>query len=139
MKEHMWPHQLLVDDRRNIKCVLFIYGTIGFKPNYQLLTEEEKSRQRCVTFFCDNKDDHLLVSLIQHYVPWSKIKTIAFSAIQQRFSPVIKSFIHDNNVGQCAIYSYQQMVLDKTTLEKKSKNITSSHLSGDYFIFLKKK
>src|SRR5580698_1993724 len=101
MKHHLWPHQLYVNDRHDIKYVLFIYSTIGFKFDIQLLTEEEKSTQRLVSFFCDNKDDHLLIPLIQQYVPWSKIKNISLGAIQHRFSPIIESFIRDNNLGKC--------------------------------------
>jgi len=89
-----------------------------------------------VTFFCDNKDDHLLISLIQQYVPWSKIERIAFSAIQNRFSSIIESFVHDNNLGKCVIRSYQQMELDKETFTEKSKRITYSGSSGNYFVIL---
>src|ERR1700728_3153731 len=112
MKHHLWPHQLYVNDRHDIKCVLFIYSTIGFKFDYQLLTEEEKSILRRVSFFCDNKDDHLLIPLIQQYIPWSKIKYINFNAIQPRFSSIIESFVRDNNLGKCGVLTLQQMELD---------------------------
>jgi hypothetical protein len=134
----MWPHQLIVNDRHDIKCVLFIFCTIGFKPNFQLLTEAVKSTERRVTFFCDNKDNHLLMDLIQHYVPWSNIKNICFCTIQHRHSLLIENFIRQNRLGRCDIYSYQQLELDRTTFTENSKNITSSHLlTGNYFIFLK--
>jgi len=92
-----------------------------------------------VTFFCDNKDDNLLIPLIQQYVPWSTIEKIAFSAIQHRFSSIIECFIHNNNLGKCETESFQQMELDKETFADKSKTITYSCSSGDYFVILQYK
>ncbi len=86
--------------------------------------------------FCDNKNDHLLIPLIQQYVPWSKIKKICFSAIQHRLSLIIENFIRDNNLGKYDINSFQQMELDKETFAEKSRTITYTHSSGDYFVIL---
>jgi hypothetical protein len=127
----MWSYQLFLNDRNDIKCVLFIYWTIGFKSNYQLLTEEEKSTSRYMTFFCDNNNDHLLIPLLQQLVPWSTIKNIIFSAIHARFSSIIENFIRINDLGKCHINSYQQMELDKKTFSEKSKKIVYSGSSGD--------
>jgi len=133
-KDPIWPHQLFVNDQHDIKCVLFIYWTIGFKLNYQLLTEEEKSTSRYVSLFCDNKDEDLLIPLIQQCVPWSKTKIIVFPAIQHRFSSIIESFIRDNDLGKWHTESFQQMELDKETFAEKIKKTTYSCSSGDYCI-----
>ena len=127
----MWPCQIFVNDLHNFKCVLFIYSTICFQPNYQLLTEEEKSRKRSVSFFCEEKDDDLVMSLIQHHVPWSSVPTIAFSVIPHRFSSRIEDFIQKNNLGKCSYHTFYQMELNKETFLEKTKNITSTFSSGN--------
>jgi hypothetical protein len=137
IKEQLWPHQLFVDDQRDIKCVLFIYLTIGFKSNNPPLTDERTTARR-VTFFCDDKDDQLLISLIQQYVLQSNIKNISFCAIPHRLSSVIGSFINDQNLGKYYTSSFQQMELDKETFAEKRKQITSPS-SGNYFIIYQEK
>ena len=136
----MWPHQLFVNDQHQIKCVLFIYSTVCFKSNYQLLTKEEKSTKLCVTFFCDNKGDHFIIPLIQQHVPWSQTKEICFCSIQHRFSPIIETFINNNNnPGKCHSSSFHQMELDRTTFAEKSKTFSYSYPSGNYFILYQEK
>jgi hypothetical protein len=132
-KEQLWPHQLFVDDQRDIKCVLFIYLTISFKSNNQPLPDEERSTARRVTFFCDDKDDQLLISLIQKYISQSNNKNKYVCAIPHRLSSVIGSFITDQNLGKYYTSSFQQMELDKETFAEKRKQITSPS-SGNYFI-----
>jgi hypothetical protein len=134
----MWPHQLFVNDQHQIQCVLFIYSSIGLKSNYQLLTEEAKSTGICVTFFCANNHDHLLIPLLQRYIPWSKIKQICFSTIQHQFASITESFIHDNNLGKCHRATYHQMELDKTTFANKIRTFSYSCPSGNYFIICSK-
>jgi hypothetical protein len=133
-KEQLWPHQLFVNDQHDIKCVLFIYLTIGFKSNNPPLTVEERSTARHVIFFCDDKDDQLLISLIQQYISQSNIKNIYVCAIPHRCSSRVESFITDKNLGKYHISSYHQMELEKETFAEKRKQITHSPSSGSYFI-----
>jgi hypothetical protein len=137
-KDHTWPHQLFVNDQHQIQCVLFIYSPIGLKSNYQLLTEEEKSTKKSVTFFCANNHDHLLIPLLQQYIPWSKIKQIRFCTIQHQFASIIESFVNDNNRGKCHRATYHQMELDKTTFADKIRTFSYSCPSGNCFIISSK-
>ena len=131
-KEYHRPYQLLVNDRENIKCVLFISSMTGFQCDYESLTEEEKFRKRRVAFFCDENDDQLLMKLIERHLPWSKINYFIFASIPARFSTLIHDFVRNNHLGQCEIHSFLQMELDKATFENKRENIIiSSHLAGN--------
>lgn len=103
---------------------------MAFQCDYELLTEEEKYQERRVAFFCDENDDQLLMNLIEHHLPWLQIKNFMFASIEQRFSTLIQNFVRDNHLGQCKIYSFHQMELDRITFENKRQNITSSHLEG---------
>jgi hypothetical protein len=119
--------------------VIFIYLTIGFNVNYQLLSAEESATTRRVILFCDDKDDHILIPLIQQYISRSKMSKIAFCGIPHRLSSIIGNVISDNNLGKYSVHSFQQLELDKEAFEKNRKQITSSFSSGDYFIILKEK
>ncbi|CAF4597053.1 unnamed protein product [Rotaria socialis] len=123
-KNDLWPNQLLVNDKNDIKCVLFIYSLMGFKSTYESVTEEEASMCREINFFCDNKEDQLFVSMIQHYVPWTTAKSIVFSSFPHRFSSIIESFIQENRLGSTHITTCQQMELDKESFKEKYKTMT---------------
>lgn len=110
-----------------------IYWNVGCKADCDLLTEEDKLKSRNVSFFCDNKHDNLLISLIRQVISWSKIETIVFSAIQHRYSLLIENFIRENNLGKCHSSSFQRMDLDKQIFEEKTKNLKYIHPSGNYF------
>ena len=119
--------------------MIFIYLIIGVNADSQLLSNEETATTRRVTFFCDDKNDHLLIPLIQQYISQSKMSKIAFCGVPHRFSSIIGNFISDNNLGKYRVSSFQQLELDKEAFEKNRKQIKSSFSSGDYFIILKEK
>lgn len=126
----MWPHQLIIDDKHHPQSVLFIFSTIGFKAHYELVTDKGQSTTRDVTFFSINENDHVLISWIQHYIPWSSTKTIILRAIEHRISSLIQTFITNNNLGEYYIESAQQMEVDKDTFIEKTKEITYSCSPG---------
>ncbi|CAF1152973.1 unnamed protein product [Rotaria magnacalcarata] len=123
-KKDLWPNQLLVNDKNDIKCVLFIYSLMGFKSTYESVTEEEASMYREINFFCDNKEDQLFVSMIRYYVPWTTAKSIVFSSFPHRFLSIIESFIQENSLGSTHITTCQQMELDKESFKEKYKTMT---------------
>ena len=126
----MGSHQLLVNGRQQIKCVLFICSSISFQPNYQLPKEEEHPTNRRVSFFCDDKDDHLLISLLQQYVFQSQIKRIVFVAIPHRFSPMIESVISNHNLGNC-----KNCVI--STVGTREENVCRKSSTNDIFFLIR--
>ncbi|CAF4011946.1 unnamed protein product [Rotaria magnacalcarata] len=133
-KKDLWPNQLLVNDKNDIKCVLFIYSLMGFKSTYESVTEEEASMYREINFFCDNKEDQLFVSMIRYYVPWTTAKSIVFSSFPHRFLSIIESFIQENSLGSTHITTCQQMELDKESFKEKYKTMTYACPSGTCFL-----
>lgn len=125
-KNNLWPYQLMVNDRNNLKCVLFIFSSTAFHKNYRLLTENDKSKTRIVTLFSQTEDDGLLISLIQQCIPWSTTEHIIFFAIPHRLSSLIQNFIKENNLGKSFSHSFNQLELDKETFLKKTEKITPS-------------
>jgi hypothetical protein len=107
-----------------------VYSTIGFIRDSHLLTDDEKRKQRYVTFFCDSKSDHLLISLLEQYVPWSTTEKIVFFANPHHWSPIIESFIRDHDLGESHTVSYYQMELEKETFENSKEINTHSYSSG---------
>jgi len=129
-KDYLRPHQLFVNDRNNLKCVLFICSSVAFYDNYHLLTENDKSKTKNVSFFSNEEDDHLLMSLIEQCISWSIVEDLIFFTFSPRVLPLIQNFIQENNLGKTIFWSYEQLELDQETFLQKTKNISLSIPSG---------
>lgn len=132
--KNLWPCQLFVNNKQDIKCALLVFSTVGFKSHYESVTDEEKFMYWDVFFVCnDNKHDHLMMSLITYCVPWTTVKRIIFWSFPPRFTSMIQSFIHENKLGECHILTGYQMELDKKAFNKREEIAESSHASGISF------
>ncbi|CAF2685370.1 unnamed protein product [Rotaria sp. Silwood2] len=130
-RKYFWPHQLFVDDRNYIKCIIFVYSTVGFTTDHNLLDDDMAVSSRNVTFVADEESNEVLITLLEQCVPWFKIKTIFFCDIAHRFLTTIENIIREKSLlGDLKIFPCLQMELDQKTLEETKKQIVQQLPSG---------
>ncbi|CAF2100420.1 unnamed protein product [Rotaria magnacalcarata] len=133
-RKYFWPHQLFVNDRNCIKCIVFVYSTVGFMNDSHLLHEDITSSARNVTFVSDENNNEILITLLEQCMPLFNVKTIFFCDIAHRFSTIIEDFARDKNLaGDFKIFPCLQVELDQKTLEETKKQ-TGLQLRSDIAI-----
>ncbi|CAF0950718.1 unnamed protein product [Rotaria sp. Silwood1] len=123
-QKYFWPHQLFVDDRDHIKCVIFVYSTVGFTTDHSHLDDDMAVSSRNITFVADEENHEVLLNLLEQCVPWFNIKTIFFCDIAHRFLTTIENIVREKNLlGNLKIFSCLQMEIDQKKLEETKKQL----------------
>lgn len=116
--EHLWPHRLFINDFDDIRCVLFIFSTVGFQSDYRFEQDERNFTQMYVTFFSLSETDHIILSIIEKHMPWFNCKHTCFFANDHQSSSMIMKLIEENKFGSFKPSSFYMMELDKDQFEK---------------------
>ncbi|CAF1079535.1 unnamed protein product [Rotaria sordida] len=132
-KEHIWPHQLFVDDQDQIKCVVLVYSIIGFTTDCHLLDENKETSARYVLFFCHPDNDHILMTLLEQCVPWNQVEIFMYSNNDYQFSTMIESLVREKNLGDLHVNSASQIEIKRETLEMTKAKIMQ-HIPSDIII-----
>ena len=103
---------------------------MGFAPDFQAPSADSELVESQVTCFGIVEVDHLLIDLIEQYVPWSKTNKIIFFGNEHRFSAIINDFIQSKNIGHHVRSTFHMMELDRDVFEERIKSQTSPLPAG---------
>ena len=135
-KEHLWPHRLYVNDPTDIQCVLFVISTVGFRESISSDLQIEQIPSIYIRIYGNESADKIVLSLIEKYAPWPKDNQLYFSAIDRRFSEVLREWLMERNISHHSASNCNTFVINKNDWDTNSKNGCSSIPEGSIDVVL---
>ena len=125
-EEHFSSIELFVNDPDRIKCVLLIYSQITSAST------DKKPTETIIRFYCDEKDNEILLSMLKQYIPEPTTGKIFVKACDQRFSFAVQDYFHNLGLIVSYVHPCYQMIYSKETIENQKLTMKHSYPTGKH-------